>query len=202
MSKETNGMPSPQDPYVVHVDDNAQVDGDWRVGLFSGCSDSCLSCVIPTFVPCVGISESACGIMERSQAIILGLVFGALVLCDYIFVILFAASGKKTDYYYAYDYEYDYLTNTWNYYTTLYSRKKTSYTYLVIFWVCVLLYVLGLTAFRSLFRTRLTIPGSYCLDLVLSVFCSCCVVAQMRTHVKRGGDMSDEVDTLPPYDGN
>lgn len=202
MTKDTNALPSPQDPYVVHVDDNAQVDSDWRVGLFGGCSDSCLSCVVPTFVPCVGISESACGFMERPQAILLGVVFGILVLCDYIFCILFATSGKKKEYYYYYDSYYNYLTDTWDYYYTLYYTEKTSYTYFVILWVCILLYVLGLTAFRSVFRSKLTIPGNCGLDLVLSAFCSCCVVAQMRTHTKRGGDMSDDVDTLPPYTGN
>ncbi|GAB9464523.1 hypothetical protein Gpo141_00001952 [Globisporangium polare] len=61
----------------------------------------------------------------------------------------------------------------------------------------------GFTCFLRLkTRARFGIPGNACVDVLASLFCSCCAVAQIASHVKSYTPKScrfGPVDTLPAY---
>ncbi|CAI5711910.1 unnamed protein product [Peronospora destructor] len=55
---------------------------------------------------------------------------------------------------------------------------------------------------RSLTRERFHIPGGRCRDCCASLFCPCCTLAQIATHIKSyqpGSCDFGPPDTLPPY---
>ncbi|KAG3107461.1 hypothetical protein PI124_g13181 [Phytophthora idaei] len=55
---------------------------------------------------------------------------------------------------------------------------------------------------RALTRERFQIPGGCCRDCCVSLFCPCCTLAQIATHIKSyqpGSCDFGPPDTLPPY---
>lgn len=194
-------------PYVVHVDDDAltkpldvnscEIDSaGWQVGLFGGCSDNCCSCVVPWCFPCLGIGSATNWAWGEGAAVINLIYFAALVLGACV------ASGL--------DYEYGkqvHETETlvddgwWWYYDYTYT-VTTNNSYAIASIACSAVYLVSLAVFRVLFRRKLALPGYCLMDVLAALFCSCCVVAQMRTHSKRAATMAKGVDTLPAYNAD
>lgn len=186
-------------PYAAHVgaDRHAAV-GAWRADICGGCCDDCCSCVIPTFVPCVGIGEAACALMDQSSAIRVAAVFGVLVLGAYVSDALFWFKSWNFQTEIVYESYYDYWSSTYHYYNMEVSIGGLPYALLVISFACSVLYCIGLCLFRGSFREKLHLPGDCCTDFLTSFCCCCCAVAQMRSHVKRSR-VAQGVDTLPAY---
>lgn len=180
--------PTPtQGPYSTLQD--AVVKGRWLASVCDGCCEDCCSCLVPTFCPCLGITQAARAILSEDAATCLGVVSGLLLVCSVISDAVFGLTGIHLDS----NYEYDYY---WGYYDD--DREvRIVYTFAAIAVGCVLLYMVVLACFRSAFRSKLRLPGDCCCDCCVSFFCSCCAVAQMRAHVKRGAAASR--DTLPAY---
>lgn len=203
--------------YTVQVDDvkaikdqqqcdGSQEDGlhgSWRVGFCDGCCDSCAACVIPWFMPCCSIGQAAQGVWGEGTAMISALYFGGLLAGVYVTNILFKMNGTSITDTATYSEYYDaFLRTTFGQWEHTYTRS-TSYTLLVVGLVLATLYVLSLGLFRFLFRRRLSLPGTCLFDLAASVCLSCCVVAQMRTHIVRAKQQAAAAaakDTLPAFD--
>lgn len=183
-----------ENPYAAQVE-HTDV-GVWRVGLCGGCCEDCCSCVIPWLAPCIGITEAARAVTDRSSASALGVFFGILVLGIYISDAILGARKSETSY--EYESRYDYWTHSYHYYGVEVKTKVVPYTLAIIVSACCVVYWIGLLVFRGFFRGKLQLPGNCCYDCLATFFCSCCVVAQMRTHVKRG-ELSQDVDILPAY---
>lgn len=189
-------------PYVMHVDDGVlkkPLDVDeinsrgWQVGLFGGCSDDCCSCVVPWCFPCIGIGSATNWAWGEGAAVASLIYFSILIVGSCVASVLDYEYGKQVHatetmvedgWWYYYDYTYTVTTNN-------------SYAILCI--VCSALYLISLAVFRVLFRRKLTLPGMCVTDVLASLFCSCCVVAQMRTHSKRAEKQIQDVETLPAY---
>ncbi|TDH66179.1 hypothetical protein CCR75_008468 [Bremia lactucae] len=53
-----------------------------------------------------------------------------------------------------------------------------------LFWLCAMISVLCMTRLRWRIRTLFSLPGSHAEDFAFSLFCGCCSIAQMATHVE------------------
>lgn len=188
-------------PYLVHVDDDTlktrlDVDAcepDWHVGLFGGCCDSCCSWMVPWCCPCVGLGSAAYWAWGEGAAALSLTYFALLVVGTSV------ASGLDRQYG-----EQIHVTETlvqdgWHYYYDYVYTVTTTDAYLITSLVFAGLYLLSLGVFRLLFRCKLTLSGNCGTDFLFSLFCSCCVVAQMRTHALREKKLAMDAGTLPAY---
>lgn len=190
-----------RNPYAAVNDGGLSGLGFWRVKLCDGCCDDCCCCIIPTFVPCVGIAQAARAIMDRPSATALGVFFGILVLGFYVSGAIVGATSSTPKTTYEYESVYDYLTGTYDYLHVKVTKETIPRALGVTFFAFWVVYGIGLLVFRGAFRSKLQLPGNCCDDCFAAFFCSCCAVAQMRTHVKRG-EFRPSVDILPAYRGS
>lgn len=177
-------------PHVSHEDgdeDEQPAAGAWQVELFCGCFDSWSSCLVPSFAPFIGIGEAAMAVMGSAGAIAL-CIFCVIVVGMDIEIVSGFASGRETESQVVYDGSY-WTTLTTTSYRPIFSRNLSLLAFI---------YLNGVLVVRSYFRNKLRIPGSKYTDCIAACFCSCCAVAQMRTHVKRC-EVDPDVDTLLPY---
>lgn len=206
--------PTSHQAYVVHVDDGKAVKdqqqcdgiqgdglhGTWHVGFCDGCCDSCAACVIPWSVPCCGIGQAAHSAWGEGAAMVSAIYFGGLLLGVYITTSLYKMNGTTVTDTATYSEYYDaFYGTTFGHWDHTYT-SSTSYTLPIVGLVLATLYVLSLGLFRFLFRRRLSLRGNCFFDVAASVCVSCCVVAQMRTHVVRAKQQAVIKDTLPAYD--
>jgi Cys-rich protein (TIGR01571 family) len=202
--------PTTNQAYAVQADDTKAVKdqsdgshedglhGSWRVGFCDGCCDSCTACIIPWSMPCCGIGQAAHSVWGEGAAMVSALYFGGLLAGVYVTNILYKMNGTTVTDTATYSEYYDaFLRTTFGQWDHTYTTS-TSYTLLIVGLVLATLYVLSLGLFRFLFRRRLSLPGSCLFDLAASVCLSCCVVAQMRTHVVRA--KCQPKDTLAAFD--
>lgn len=198
----TLGNATPREmPYLVHVDEDTLMkpldvdacEADWHVSLYGGCCDSCCSWMVPWCCPCVGIGSAAYWAWGEGTAALSLTYFALLIVGSSVASMLDSRYGEevhmtetlvKDGWYYYYDYAY---------------TVTTTNAYLIATLVLVGVYLLSLGVFRLLFRRKLTLSGDCGTDLLSSLFCSCCVVAQMRTHALREKQRAKDAGTLPAY---
>ena len=155
--------------------------GQWSAGL-CGCFDSCIpNCCMVWCCPCVSMAQIAHRIGAASYIPVL-LVFGVTFLVEIVTLTLFVAAPGLT--------QVDRI---------LYHEAAC------LALLAALVMATRTWQLRTKICARFDIPGSCCLDCLVSFCCNCCALAQMATHVKSytpGSCDFGRPDVLPAYHYN
>jgi len=169
--------------------------GEWGAG-FCSCFDNFVpNCLMVTFCPCISLAQitARLGLYTYQQSLI---VFG--VLYGVYFVANSVANSTSTNYKcdYGYDEHFNYTVDC-----SSGTNALRSIMYGISGLAIIICFVI-IFQLRTKVRERFQIPGSCAEDCLTTYFCSCCVIAQMATHVKSykaGACDFGPVDTLPAY---
>lgn len=207
---------SSQSPYTEHEDDKSlrkkaesqksvriaeggSNNDQWSYGLLSPGDGSCSGCAIPYCFPFVSLAEASYWTWGELAAYLSAFYFGVLVITCVITGVLFGKYShhkvQKSEYTTYYDEFYHRYFRKW----VISKSNSTTFTCLVMALITGGLYLLSLALFRVFLRRRLRIRGWFCMDALQSLFCSCCVVAQMHAHVKRMQPEKRDVSTLSAF---
>lgn len=172
--------------------------GGWDAELFGCCTDIVPNCCMSWLLPCVSLAQIVhrVGLYSYSSALMFFLVV-------YVLYVVCAMLAVQTSTYSATT-----VQKTWygdSYYTTTKVEVSPSYSvWNYISCVFSVIFFVSVWQIRSKIRARFQIPGSACGDCCATWWCSCCVIAQMATHVKSykpGSCNFGPVDSLPAYEG-
>lgn len=142
---------------------------------------------MPCFAPFIGIGEAAMAVMGSGWAIAVCIIFCVIVVGIDVEIVSGLATDRETNSQEVYD-VYSATTVMTSHYRPSFSPNLA--------WLALLLE--RRHGHPRYFRSKLQIRGNTCADCIAGCFCSCCAVAQMRTHVKRC-EVNPNVDTLLPY---
>lgn len=188
-------------------DNNVRV-GQWDADLCGCCTHAVPNCLMPTFCPCVSIAQIAHRVNVLSYAVTLSIfavVYLVLWALNSTVSYRFIYAARGPDLYCGYYYDYDSYYGYYSYYDCYY-RHHSFGTMYGIFSALTFLAELGVFLFvwhlRAQIRARFQLPGSGCGDCLASLFCTCCSIAQLATHVKSYKPNNCDFappDTLPAY---
>lgn len=153
----------------------------WEVGLcdcFDSCGNACFALILPCFA--AGGSVNRVGGTATVTCFMLLIASVTSIVC----YILYDNSAADHDRYY------------YSYYN--YSDDRNN-TYLAAAIALTLVYATVLAVVRQRVRMFYRIHGDCCGDCCVTLFCTCCVVAQMRTHTIRAKTAEVARATLPAY---
>eukprot|EP00644_Phytophthora_capsici_P016557 jgi/Phyca11/509998/fgenesh2_kg.PHYCAscaffold_52_\ len=168
--------------------------GAWAAGLFD-CFDNVMpNCFMVTFCPCVALAQLSTRLGVASYRVVLSLLLFVTVLELTMFTLIWttAEDDDSSD-------EYNYR---WSHHHS--NDKVLNGTFVIITLAIQMLLFLFIWQLRTKTRTRFQLPGSAMTDCLSSWFCSCCTVAQLRTHVRsyQPGDCTfGAPDVLQAYPG-
>ncbi|KAG6619539.1 uncharacterized protein IUM83_18938 [Phytophthora cinnamomi] len=170
--------------------------GAWAAGLFD-CFDNLMpNCCMVTLCPCVALAQLSTRLGVASYRLILGL----LLLVTAVELTMFAIVST-TDY----EDSSDGSGSGYYYYAWEHRDRSLAYSSFVVITLLVqMLLFVYIWQLRIKTRTRFQLPGNAASDCLSSWFCSCCSVAQLRTHVRcyQPGDCSfGAPDVLQAYPG-
>lgn len=153
--------------------------GHWTIALFDCCAAPS-HYALAFFFPCVNASYAAHQIGR--SGILTALVFFLIYTAYVIFVV--AAQTIDDGGLQFFSISLDVTNNDWS----------TAAS------ICALLFVASVVMLRRQVRAFYRIPGSSIHDCCCSLWCSCCVVAQMSSHAERvKSKRSSTMATLPAY---
>jgi len=187
-STHVNHLPSPSVALELDTPRNVEMvagdgvpTGAWAAGLFD-CFDN---------LPCVALAQLSTRLGVASYRVVLSLLLFVTVLELTMFTLIWTSTDHDT-YYYSWEgrnyHHHDVANGTFAIITIL---------------VQILLFVY-IWQLRSKTRARFQLPGSTATDCLSSWFCSCCTVAQLRTHVRcyqPGSCAFGAPDVLQAYPG-
>ncbi|KAG6580310.1 PLAC8 family protein [Phytophthora cinnamomi] len=172
--------------------------GHWQVGLWDCFTDLMPNCFMVTCCSCISMAQIAhrLGVATYSKALIVCLV---VVLSEFVIsgIASTVASSSTTV---KANYSNDGTAVT-------YSTSNGSGAAVLVFRAIMILvrvvFALFVMHLRKTTRQRFQIPGNPRNDFIASLCCSCCVLAQMATHIKSytpgSCDFGPVADTLPAY---
>ncbi|KAJ8542615.1 hypothetical protein ON010_g12198 [Phytophthora cinnamomi] len=153
--------------------------GQWQVGLWDCFTDLMPNCFMVTCCACVSMAQIAhrLGVATYSKALIVCLV---VVLSEFVISgIASAAASSSTTVKASYSNDGTAVT---------YSTSNGSGAAVLVFRAIMILvrvvFALFVMHLRKTTRQRFQIPGNPRNDFIASLCCSCCVLAQMATHIK------------------
>ncbi|TDH72385.1 hypothetical protein CCR75_004458 [Bremia lactucae] len=147
--------------------------GAWASGLFD-CFDNLMpNCFMVTFCPCVALAQLTTRLGISSYKVALSLLLLA-ALVQLAMIVLALATAKEG--HNAYNKTYTYPSDPHD--------KEVNGVYLVIALALQGLLIGYIWRLRVRTRSRFQLPGSALTDCISSWFCSCCAIAQLRTHVR------------------
>ncbi|ETI53504.1 hypothetical protein F441_03555 [Phytophthora nicotianae CJ01A1] len=171
--------------------------GAWAAGLFD-CFDNLMpNCFMVTFCPCVALAQLSTRLGIASYRVVLSLLLFVIVVELTMFTLVWT-TGEHDD-----DSSDEYYSYRW---THLHDSddKVVNVTFVIITLIVQMLLFVYIWQLRVKTRTRFQLPGNAVTDCLSSWFCSCCTVAQLRTHVRcyQPGDCSfGAPDVLQAYPG-
>ncbi|RMX63057.1 hypothetical protein DD238_007081 [Peronospora effusa] len=168
-----NHMPSPSmaldldTPRTVEVVTSDGIPtGAWASGLFD-CFDNLMpNCFMVTFCPCVAIAQLSTRLGVASYRVILSLLLFVMTMELTTFGFVWTTGD-----------DYDHDTND----DVL---KVANSAFVLITLIIQMLLFVYIWLLRSKTRKLFQLPGNAMTDCLSSWFCSCCTVAQLRTHVR------------------
>ncbi|KAL3669230.1 hypothetical protein V7S43_005613 [Phytophthora oleae] len=169
--------------------------GAWAAGLFD-CFDNVMpNCFMVTFCPCVALAQLSTRLGVASYRVVLSLLLFVTVLELTMFTLIWttAEDDDSSDEYYNYRWTHHHSND-----------KVLNGTFVIMTLTVQMLLFLYIWHLRTKTRTRFQLPGSAVTDCLSSWFCSCCTVAQLRTHVRsyQPGDCTfGAPDVLQAYPG-
>ncbi|KAJ0411833.1 hypothetical protein ATCC90586_002986 [Pythium insidiosum] len=178
---------------VARVDEEGQKfdENDIRIGRWEmePCGEHCSNVLVALFLPCVSIAQ----ISHRMG----GSYTTMLVFSGFVYIAANLAWSQSFE-----DYEY--------YYNNLDGSIEKRMPWTARRSLCTalstllgLVWVVMIVTLRSGIRDRFQIPGGCCGDCCCAIWCSCCVLTQMATHIKSykpgSCDFGPAVDQLPAY---
>ncbi|RLN88111.1 hypothetical protein BBJ28_00015770 [Nothophytophthora sp. Chile5] len=191
-----------QIPVHVPQENSGIAVGRWDIG-FCDCFTHCVpNCCMVTFCPCISMAQIASKLNITSYACALITILLLMIAECVTFGLAmneFAEQYRTRDGYYDYYYDYYYGYHYYDYY----DETSTSVAFRIISAVVRIIFAVFVWQLRSKTRERFQIPGGCICDCCAALFCSCCTLAQVATHVKSytpgSCDFGPPVDTLPAY---
>ncbi|TDH72025.1 hypothetical protein CCR75_004460 [Bremia lactucae] len=161
-------MDTPNAPEFIVGDGVAA--GSWAAGLFN-CFDNLVpNCFMVTFCPCVALAQLSTRLGVAPYRVILSmLVLASTIILTMVLLMCVTA----TEDYYSIDGAIGHVHD-----------KMAESVFLVLMLLVVVLLLSFISYLRAITRRRFQIPGNSAIDCLSSWFCSCCAVAQLRTHVR------------------
>lgn len=196
----TNYLPSPSKALELDTPRGAEfIAGDgiptgaWASGLFD-CFDNLVpNCFMVTLCPCVALAQLSTRLGGASYMLVLSLLLFALMIQLSMLLLAWATAEEDFD---SNDRPID------SHYGA--QDKKLNAVCVVIAVIVQLLLLAYVWRLRITTRSRFQLPGSLVTDCLSSWFCSCCTVAQLRTHVRcyqPGSCSFGAPDVLQAYPG-
>ncbi|CEG47621.1 Uncharacterised protein family Cys-rich [Plasmopara halstedii] len=193
----TNYMPSPSRALELdtprgpeYIAGDGIPTGAWATGLFD-CFDNLIpNCFMVTLCPCVAVAQLSTRLGDASYKLVLGF----LVLASVVQLTMLVIACIKAEE------EHDTVNGIYG----SYDGKEVNASFVIIALAVQLLLLAYVWHLRMKTRRRFQLPGSMVTDCLSSWFCSCCTVAQLRTHVRcyQPGDCSFRApDVLQAYPG-
>lgn len=172
-------LPLPPSPHVPRGSK-----GHWKIGLFDCCAAPS-HFAMAFFFPCVNGAYAAHYI--GWSGLLLALVFFLIYTAEVTFVILSQTNDDLSD------------VGSFSLSSNFNSTDLVSWNTAAS--ICALLFVAGVVVLRRQVRAFYRIPGSSIHDCCCSLWCSCCVMAQMSAHAQKAkkGKRSGATTTLPAY---
>ncbi|CAI5720552.1 unnamed protein product [Hyaloperonospora brassicae] len=179
----TNHLPSPSTAMELDTPRTMEVvpgdgvpTGAWAAGLFD-CFDSLVpNCCMVTLCPCVALAQLSARLGVAPYRVVLSLLLFVTLVEGAMFALIWTTpdghdheNGQPKDL-------YDSSDDSQN--------KVVNVTFVIITLIVQLLLSVFLWHLRVKTRTRFELPGTVWTDLLSSWFCSCCTLAQLRTHVR------------------
>jgi Cys-rich protein (TIGR01571 family) len=168
--------------------------GAWEATLFGCFSSSVPNCCMATCCPCISAAQIASRVgFDYMQALPV-FVIAAIVECIVWYVALlkvFLAAMAEMAMAFNDDFNGSNETMHSHYLIWTYLASLVSIGMIILYW-----------QLRTKVRARFDLPGSCFEDCAVSMFCYCCSLAQMATHLKtyKPGDCNfGPPDTLPAY---
>lgn len=197
-------MPSPLAALELDTPRNVEVTtgdgiptGAWAAGLFD-CFDSCVpNCFMVTLCPCVALAQLSTRLGVASYRVVLGVLLLVTVLELTMFTLIWTEADDSDG---AYDYRWQHSSDSHD--EDSHDLVNGAFVLATMF-VQFLLFVY-IWQLRSKTRSRFQLPGNAASDCLSAWFCSCCTVAQLRTHVRCYQPASctfGPPDTLQAYPG-
>ncbi|CAI5738198.1 unnamed protein product [Peronospora destructor] len=175
-----NHMPSPSmaldldTPRTVEVATSDGIPtGAWVSGLFD-CFDNLMpNCFMVTFCPCVAIAQLSTRLGVASYRVVLSLLLFVMAIELTVFGFIWTTADT-------YDHEHDHDGTD----SSDDVGKVINSTFVLITLIIQMLLFVYIWQLRSRTRRLFQLPGNAVTDCLSSWFCSCCTVAQLRTHVR------------------
>lgn len=171
----------------------------WSYGLLSAGDGSCSGCAVPYCFPFVSLAETSYWTWGELAAYLSAFYFGMLAITCVITSVLFGKYSHHQFQTSQYETYYDEFYHRYFQKWVISESSRTTFTCLLVALITGGLYLLSLALFRFFLRRKLRIRGWFCVDALQSLFCSCCVVAQMHAHVKRMQPEKRDSSTLPAF---
>ncbi|KAL4093452.1 hypothetical protein PRIC1_010886 [Phytophthora ramorum] len=200
-----NHLPSPS--MALELDTPRTVDvvmgdgvptGAWAAGLFDCLDNLVPNCCMVTLCPCVALAQLSTRLGVASYRVMLSLLLFVTALELTMFTLMWATAESDND---SSDEYYSYTWESRNYY---HHNTELNGTFVIITFIVQLLLFVYIWQLRAKTRARFQLPGSPATDCLSSWFCSCCTVAQLRTHVRcyqPGNCAFGAPDVLQAYPG-
>ncbi|CAH0516306.1 unnamed protein product [Peronospora belbahrii] len=189
-----NHLPSPSK--VLELDTPRTVEmvpgdgiptGAWASGLFD-CFDNLVpNCFMVTFCPCVALAQLSTRLGIASYRVILSLLIFVMAVELLMFALIWTTPHENDGHDSNEGYE-----------------QLADDTFVVITVLVQMLLLVYIWQLRTKTRAQFQLPGNAVTDCVSSFFCSCCTLAQLRTHVRsyQPGSCSFRApDVLQAYPG-
>ncbi|KAG7390756.1 hypothetical protein PHYPSEUDO_006875 [Phytophthora pseudosyringae] len=171
--------------------------GAWAAGLFDCLENLTPNCFMVTFCPCVALAQLSTRLGVASYKVALSLLLFVTAVELVMFTLIWATAeddDDSSDEYYSYN---------WTHRNGSHDREVDG-TFVVITLFMQMLLCAYIWQLRFKTRTRFQLPGNAATDCLSSWFCSCCTVAQLRTHVRSyqpGSCTFGAPDVLQAYPG-
>lgn len=171
--------------------------GAWAAGLFDCLDNMMPNCFMVTLCPCVALAQLSTRLGVASYRLVLGLLLLVTALEITSFALVWTMSDDDDDSsdgsYYFYGWEHSGHSG----------NAVANGTFAVLTLLVQMLLFVYIWQLRVKTRTRFQLPGNAATDCLSSWFCSCCTVAQLRTHLRcyQPGDCSWGPDVLQAYPG-
>lgn len=162
--------------------------GAWAAGLFDCFDNLTPNCFMVTFCPCVALAQLSTRLGVASYRVVLSLLLFVTAVELTMFMLIWTTADEDDD-------------SSDEYYS---NDKAVNGTFVVITLIVQMLLFVYIWQLRTKTRTQFQLPGNAATDCLSSWFCSCCTVAQLRTHVRSyqpGSCTFGAPDVLQAYPG-
>ncbi|KAE9332103.1 hypothetical protein PF008_g15106 [Phytophthora fragariae] len=165
--------------------------GAWAAGLFD-CFDNMMpNCFLVTLCPCVALAQLSTRLGVPSYRFILSLLLLVTVLELTMLALVWTAPDDGY-----FNYAWEHRSHS--------GDETVNATFVAITLLVQMLLFVYIWQLRVKTRSRFQLPGNAATDCLSSWFCSCCTVAQLRTHVRcyqPGSCTFGAPDVLQAYPG-